>query len=149
MSTGGPGRRAALGQPEAKPPGPLDQAARARPDASRKCGGRTQRTKSGVAGSQWGAMTARAHGPAWYSLVEPQARQLEDKEGYTTTKLRLPAAAPPQPRVRLRRAEVPANDLRRERDARLQGYDGHDRDSRRVHVLALQQILEQRVHRRA
>ena len=54
----------------------------------------------------------------------PQAREgtpsprWKKKKGYTTTKLRLPAAAP-QPRVRLRRAEVPSNDLRRERDARL------------------------------
>ena len=44
---------------------------------------------------------------------------LEEKKGYTTTKLRLLAAAAPQPRVRLRRAEVPPENLRRERDARL------------------------------
>ena len=41
------------------------------------------------------------------------------ENGYTTTKLRLLAAAAPQPRVRLKGPEVAANNLRRERDARL------------------------------
>ena len=70
-----------------------------------------------------------ARATAWPRRAEratpaPQAREgtpsprWKKKKGYTTTKLRLPAAAP-QPRVRLEGPEVAAEDLRRERDARL------------------------------
>ena len=45
-------------------------------------------------------------------------RRAGSNKNTQTTKLGVPAA-PLQPRVRLRRAEVPAQDLRRERDARL------------------------------
>ena len=71
--------------------------------------------------NRWDGARRRA---AERATPTPQAREgtpsprWKKKKGYTTTKLRVPAA-PLQPRVRLKGPEVPPKNLRRERDARL------------------------------
>ena len=128
--------------------GPLGQAARARArrtrgeDSTHGVGaslGPENRRDGEAAARRRRACHSHATGERRHAIAALE----EKEEGYTTNKnLRRIAAAPLQPRVRLEGPEVPAENLRRERDARLQGYDGHDRDSRRVHVLALQQVLQ-------
>ena len=120
--------------PERGPAGRGDSTQRTKSGRRRKPVGRERRRGPRRVGAERATPVTRATG-----TPSPRA----GSNGYTTNKnLRRIPAATLQPRLRLKGPEVAAQDLRRERDARLQGYDGHDRDSWRVHVLALQQILQ-------